>query len=140
MVDTDTVDADNDKQDDSEEDDNESREEGSGEEECSGEDEIKEPENSGEKVTEEEEDESAKGKTKQMTISAIWSNVAGASLKPPSSGRTASPARFRRAEDRSPADNDKRETKKRKGSNSGKKQAQVKNINKKNAIVYIKQM
>ena len=78
-------------------------------------------------MTEEEEgnevnenDESVKEKSKQMTISAIWSNVAGASPKTPASGRTASPARVRRAEDRSPAETDKRDTKKKKGSNSGK--------------------
>ena len=84
-------------------------------EEGSGEDEVKEPGNSGKKVTEDEDgnevnenDEVQKKKTtKQMTISAIWSNVAGATPKTTSSGRTASPVRVRRAEDRSLSNNDK---------------------------------
>lgn len=120
MVDTDMVDASSDKQDDSEGDDEED-----GDENENGE---KEEENKldyiGEKVTEGENevnegDEDGKEKTKQLKLSAMWSNVASAAPREPASGRTASPARVRTADDRSPQ-NDKRDSKKKKQSNSGK--------------------
>ena len=121
-VDTGTADNDG-NQDDSGDDESEESDEGENgekdevkETENSGEDEVKERENSGEKETEEVDNEA---KTKQMKLSALWSTMASAAPKNTPAGRTASPARVRKADDRSPAENENEKSKKKK-SKSGK--------------------
>ena len=50
----------------------------------------------------EAENKAVKEKTKQMKLLAVWS---GAKPETPASGRTASPARIRKAEEKSPDEN-----------------------------------
>ena len=58
-------------------------------------------------------------KTRQMKLSTLWSTMASAAPKNTPAGRTASPARVRKADDRSPVENENEKSKKKK-SKSGK--------------------